>query len=584
MVHYLELHQEGKVDQTNLDKKFLKAVENEDVLEAQILLKMGADIHYTDSREGLSALTFAIKNKDYAMMRLLRQYNAPTLIGHDLANFSREERDFYRSYQDSLAALFEAVRTQNLESVSQALKRGANINGVLYGNTPLKLAMLGTPPNLDLIRLLVKHGADIDQIVQGQAVNQTPTTRNVKRLLNRLQTQNFMLMKAAKKGNLAGMRRALQQGASIHFQNKNKSILDRAINGHHQAAIEYVKDELSPRRTYIKQAIGATRDPKNWEDFTQEKEHAVEYLQEKDPHFLGQKHQHPSAAKFSSALSHAHKNNIKGEGTHILVIEWHGGEWQHPDFKGIITGDNMSAHGISVTSVVYEMAPAVACAVASPTEIRHCFKPSAAERDAFCQKIRKNTVINASFVSSPADREHLKELFIKILGGTDNVLVIAIGNEPHSYRKVVDHFWLLDQLFQAGFEHRIIVAGGIKADYSNAYYVKPNVLDHVPELSPGFEKKLQSRFLCALAKDVPARTERGYGKVNGTSFAAPAITGAIALLKSSNPGLGYSTIMRILLDTGRKNFHDYRADDYGQGVLNLEDALEQTLKTREALI
>ncbi|UNM06717.1 MAG: S8 family serine peptidase [Holosporaceae bacterium] len=211
----------------------------------------------------------------------------------------------------------------------------------------------------------------------------------------------------------------------------------------------------------------------------------------------------------------------------------------------------MSAHGISVTSVVYEMAPAVACAVASPTEIRHCFKPSAAERDAFCQKIRKKHGYKCIICIIARRPGTLERTFYQNLRGTDNVLVIAIGNEPHSYRKVVDHFWLFRSIVSSWLEHRIIVAGGIKADYSNAYYVKPNVLIMCQNYLQVLKKTAKPISLC-LAKDVPARTERGYGKVNGTSFAAPAITGAIALLKSSNPGLGYSTIMRILLDTGRK--------------------------------
>ena len=66
----------------------------------------------------------------------------------------------------------------------------------------------------------------------------------------------------------------------------------------------------------------------------------------------------------------------------------------------------------------------------------------------------------------------------------------------------------------------------------------------------------------------------GYGVGSGTSFAAPAVAGAIALLMSAAPNITAQQALQILFETANKTGIYAQTAIYGQGVLDLNQAMQ----------
>jgi subtilisin family serine protease len=94
---------------------------------------------------------------------------------------------------------------------------------------------------------------------------------------------------------------------------------------------------------------------------------------------------------------------------------------------------------------------------------------------------------------------------------------------------------------------------------------------------PGSDPDIQGRFLMA-----PGVTVNGpffgnnseYFKLSGTSQSAPLVTGAAALVKSQFPTLTNDVVLQILLDTADDTFTGYNPELHGQGILDIEAALQ----------
>lgn len=91
---------------------------------------------------------------------------------------------------------------------------------------------------------------------------------------------------------------------------------------------------------------------------------------------------------------------------------------------------------------------------------------------------------------------------------------------------------------------------------------------------PGAELAIQSRFLTALA---PADVVNGAGLTvtfNGTSATAPQVSAALATLWTRWPHLTAQQSTQILLDTANDQFAGYSAFYFGQGLLDVNAALQ----------
>jgi len=66
--------------------------------------------------------------------------------------------------------------------------------------------------------------------------------------------------------------------------------------------------------------------------------------------------------------------------------------------------------------------------------------------------------------------------------------------------------------------------------------------------------------------------EESYLDKSGTSYAAPLVSGAIALLKVNHPSKTAREIADAILATASKDIPDYSAETHGQGLLDVEAA------------
>jgi minor extracellular serine protease Vpr len=93
---------------------------------------------------------------------------------------------------------------------------------------------------------------------------------------------------------------------------------------------------------------------------------------------------------------------------------------------------------------------------------------------------------------------------------------------------------------------------------SSPFYIKPNLI------APGYEVET-------------AEYMGGYMTISGTSFAAPHVTGAVALIKQARPYLKPDQIMSLLMDTSTPlsmGKERYPVDTQGAGLMQVYSALE----------
>jgi len=68
-----------------------------------------------------------------------------------------------------------------------------------------------------------------------------------------------------------------------------------------------------------------------------------------------------------------------------------------------------------------------------------------------------------------------------------------------------------------------------------------------------------------------------YDRFNGTSAAAPHVTGVASLIWSVNPNLTAAQLKTIMSETAYKGVPDYSKDYYGSGVVNADAAVRRAM-------
>jgi subtilisin family serine protease len=86
-------------------------------------------------------------------------------------------------------------------------------------------------------------------------------------------------------------------------------------------------------------------------------------------------------------------------------------------------------------------------------------------------------------------------------------------------------------------------------------------------------------ILTAPAVDLLGARPGGYWRVQGTSFAAPLVTGAAALVRSKYPGLSAANVINRLIRTAEDLGPAGRDDRYGYGLVNPLAALTAEVDT-----
>ncbi len=119
---------------------------------------------------------------------------------------------------------------------------------------------------------------------------------------------------------------------------------------------------------------------------------------------------------------------------------------------------------------------------------------------------------------------------------------------------------------------RVIVVGSIGIDFwgslwgETRYQYAPSscIGDRVDVVAPGM--------------DIYSCTVKGYGKMSGTSMAAPHVTGVAGLVSAANPELSGPDVKRIIIASAKGRY--YYENNYS-GLVNAKNAVESALRTRE---
>lgn len=116
---------------------------------------------------------------------------------------------------------------------------------------------------------------------------------------------------------------------------------------------------------------------------------------------------------------------------------------------------------------------------------------------------------------------------------------------------------------------------GIKADFSNFGVVDEVGIHYSAVAAPGVKLWSVSDKRCApfwYLSGVKVSAKDGFQEMDGTSMAAPVVTGAVALLKSKNKDLTAAQARKILIMTGRQTDTQHRIGP----TIQIRDALDAT--------
>lgn len=144
-------------------------------------------------------------------------------------------------------------------------------------------------------------------------------------------------------------------------------------------------------------------------------------------------------------------------------------------------------------------------------------------------------------------------------GGTDN---LGDNLSTYAYRSGTT------SLFASAYADVALVVGAASQTGANTYSLTSY------SNFPGNDPAVQARFLTALAPVNVVNSSGTTIAVNGTSFTAPQVTAALATLLAQWPHLTAQQSTQLLLDTANDRFTGYSAFYFGQGLLDLNTALQ----------
>lgn len=177
--------------------------------------------------------------------------------------------------------------------------------------------------------------------------------------------------------------------------------------------------------------------------------------------------------------------------------------------------------------------------------------------------------------SDAVNHSNTTEIFDAIESQTTTAIVASAGNEGANLTEIFRDSDEGNNLFNARLPH------AYSDNYREISIVVGATNEDGSELAsfsnyPGDDERLQERFILAPGMGIKGAhhidTDRTVSS-NGTSFAAPIVTGAAAVVKEAFPDLANRQILNILLDTASKDIPDYDPRLHGMGLLDVEAAL-----------
>jgi hypothetical protein len=241
----------------------------------------------------------------------------------------------------------------------------------------------------------------------------------------------------------------------------------------------------------------------------------------------------------------------------------------HPDLAGMqLTGDPTirDLHGTAVAAVVggrangvgmvgiYPGAPVLS--IGSPLDTATLTRAIATAVDAGAK------VINLSFGGPSPSYSMFVELAYAASQG-----VLAVASAGNDYDTVLSDGTTNPVLFPAAFPHVLSVASMGPSGASSSFSTANGAVDRA---APG-EGVLTAVPVAFDTDGVPD----GYERLDGTSFASPAVAGAAAWLFAARPGLDAGQVADLLRYSAKDIGAAGWDRDSGYGLLNVPGALEQ---------
>lgn len=186
-------------------------------------------------------------------------------------------------------------------------------------------------------------------------------------------------------------------------------------------------------------------------------------------------------------------------------------------------------------------------------------------------------VVNISFNSSVAESYHTSPLdaAVEILWFNKIVVVVSAGNQANGilYPPANDPFVITvgatDDKGTKSLSDDIVTSFSAYGTTSDGV-VKPDLV------APG--RNIIARLVntnMGMAQAHPANVlNQMYFKMSGTSVSAPMVSGAVAILLQSEPGLTPDQVKYRLVSTANKSWTGYNATKAGSGYLDVEAAVK----------
>jgi len=160
---------------------------------------------------------------------------------------------------------------------------------------------------------------------------------------------------------------------------------------------------------------------------------------------------------------------------------------------------------------------------------------------------------------------------------SEMVLVVSAGNQNLGYVQNPATFAAAqDTNGNLVLDGRMLIAGNWN---TSTQLVSGNKAGHMcKDFSAGVcndKYRTSDFFLLAPGTNITAATNNGgFGSMSGTSMAAPAISGGVAIMHQLWPYMKGKAIAQVLLQTANKNLPGYDVNIHGQGLLDLDKATQ----------
>lgn len=277
----------------------------------------------------------------------------------------------------------------------------------------------------------------------------------------------------------------------------------------------------------------------------------------------------------------------RGKDVKIAVID-NGLDVNHPDLKGAISStynvrkenedvshDYNENHGTLVTGIIGARANEIDIfGIASESTIsffKYEYKLYADQATKIFKKVKEldPDIVNCSFGGtyevSEEEKQIIKDLAKNGRGGKGTIIVFSSGN-----RNIMTSS-------EAAIPE-VISVGATNKDNNRSSY--SNCSPYLDILAPGGDGGL---------KILSLSTDNTLAKKDGTSFAAPIVSGVIAMMLEANPDLTRDEVEYILHTTADKipaqGYESYDSKGfnrcYGYGKLNAKKAIEASLALKK---